>query len=281
MQRWLVEENAARKKQKLPLLPREALGLRAGENYTELADAPRVAVIYHGLVGHGQFVPFRKGDPEGNRWLEQEPLFIHWTAANVDFLFAHSGKKAPQMPVIRNPDFFFLPGVSWTRGANHVPIKAKLLDPAVLDVNAMKLSPLPRTDLSADVLLAVFNSDVFSFFLKKFIAHTWMAQISDLRMMPLVLPTKAQAKRLQWLAELAIEAKRSEFAGQQPAHELANTVRQLTVELEQHAPAYLRPHAQGKLLATATDCLVVIELAVNWEAEQLYGVDGLGPFDEF
>jgi len=25
----------------------------------------------------------------------------------------------------------------------------------------------------------------------------------------------------------------------------------------------------------------VIELAVNWEAEKLYGVEGLGPFDEF
>jgi hypothetical protein len=24
-----------------------------------------------------------------------------------------------------------------------------------------------------------------------------------------------------------------------------------------------------------------LELAVNWEAEKLYGVEGLGPFDEF
>jgi hypothetical protein len=32
---------------------------------------------------------------------------------------------------------------------------------------------------------------------------------------------------------------------------------------------------------TAADCLAVLELAVNWEAEKLYGVEGLGPFDEF
>jgi len=281
MQRWLAEENGARRKQKRTSLPREVLGLRSSEDYTDPADAPRIAVIYQGLVGSGQFVPFRKGDPEGNRWLEQEPLFILWTAANVEFLFAHSGKKAPQMPVVRNPDFFFLPGVSWTRGANHVPIKAKLLDPAVLDVNAMKLSPLPRTSLSADFLLAVFNSDVFSFFLKKFIAHTWMAQISDLRMMPLVLPMKAQARRFESLAELAMEAKRSQFAGQQPAHELARKVRLLAEELGRGAPAYLKPSPQQQLLATPESCLAVIELAINWEAERLYGVEGGGPFGEF
>ena len=48
-----------------------------------------------------------------------------------------------------------------------------------------------------------------------------------------------------------------------------------------NAPAYLRPSAQLKLLHTAADCLAVLELAVNWEAEKLYGVEGLGPLDEF
>lgn len=47
------------------------------------------------------------------------------------------------------------------------------------------------------------------------------------------------------------------------------------------APAYLHPSAQLKLLHTAADCLAVLELAVNWETEKLYGVEGLGSFDEF
>jgi len=47
------------------------------------------------------------------------------------------------------------------------------------------------------------------------------------------------------------------------------------------APAYLRPPAQRMLLQTAADGLAILELAVNWEAEKLYGVEGLGPFDEF
>lgn len=51
--------------------------------------------------------------------------------------------------------------------------------------------------------------------------------------------------------------------------------------LEKHAPSYLHPPAQRKLLATAADCLEVVERAVNWEAEKLYGVEGGGPFNEF
>ena len=41
------------------------------------------------------------------------------------------------------------------------------------------------------------------------------------------------------------------------------------------------PSAQLKLLPTAVDCLAVLELAVNWEAEKLYDVEALGPFDDF
>jgi hypothetical protein len=44
---------------------------------------------------------------------------------------------------------------------------------------------------------------------------------------------------------------------------------------------YLHPSAQLKRLHTTADCLAVLEPAVDWEAEKLYGEDGLGPFDEF
>jgi hypothetical protein len=83
------------------------------------------------------------------------------------------------------------------------------------------------------------------------------------------------------LAERAIEAKRLTFTCSAPANELVAFVRDLSSKLSADAPAYLRPSAQLKLLHTAMDCLAVLELAVNWEAEKLYGVEGLGPFDEF
>ena len=259
---------------------RGAIGLRSNEDYTDADDAPRIAAIYRGLGGRGRFVPFRKGDPAGNLWLEAEPLFVEWTQENVAFLFENSGRRAPQMPVMRNPEFFLRPGVSWTRGANHVPIKVKMLEPAIMDVNAMKLSPLPG-GISAEFLVALMNSNVFSFFLKRFIAHTWMAQISDLRMMPLVIPTLAQAQRLERVAELAMAAKRHAFASEPPDNALVAECRRLAEQLTAHAPGYLRPPAQAVTFQKPDDCLAVIERAVNWEAEKLYGVESLGPFDDF
>ena len=100
-------------------------------------------------------------------------------------------------------------------------------------------------------------------------------------MTPLVMPTRGQKKRLKELAEQAMAAKRLTFAGATPPNKLAASVRALADELAAKAPAYLRPSAQLKLLHTAADCLAVLELAVNWEAEKLYGVEALGPFDEF
>ena len=266
LQKWLAAN-------KLPARP---LGLRSGEDYRDPADAPRIATIYNGFRGRRRFAPFRKGDPEGNRWLENDPLYIDWLAPCVTAI--RDSVKARWQGV----DYFFLDGISWTRGANHVPIKCKLLANCVTDVNAMKLAPSGTAHgVSPRLLLAVANSDIFSFILKKFIAHTWMAQISDLRMMPLVVPSKAQARRLQRLAELAVELKRLEFAGALPGNELAAEVREVGAGLLAGAPSYLRPGAQRQFLATAADGLATVELAVNWEAEKLYGVEGLGPFDEF
>jgi hypothetical protein len=135
--------------------------------------------------------------------------------------------------------------------------------------------------LPAQVFLAILNSDVFSFFLKKFIKHNQDVEINDLRTMPLVIPTKAHSKRLQGFAERALEAKRLTFTQEPMPNTLVSFVRELADELSARAPAYLRPTAQLQLLTTASDCLAILELAVNWEVEKLYGVEGFGPFCEF
>jgi hypothetical protein len=275
LNRWInagpAEERAAR---------RETQGLRSSEFYDDPEDCPRIAAIYNGLGGKGQFVPYRKGDPDGNRWLDNEPLYIDWSNANVQFLFENSGRKETRMPVVRNADLYFTAGITWSLHANHVPVKSRLQEPCVFDAGGSRLTPPPK-QLSAPAFLAVVNSDIFSFFLKKFVKHNQDVEMNDMRAMPFVIPTTAQSKRLSELAERAMEAKRCEFANQPPSQALAAFCRAAKDALVAGAPAYLRPDAQEQLLATPASCLAVIELAVNWEAEKLYGVEGLGPFDEF
>jgi hypothetical protein len=280
LQAWVEKENAARGKAVRETISRKAIGLRSAENYSDPGDAPRIATIYNGLSGHGQFVPFRKGDPEGNRWVDNEPLYIQWSQPNVMWLFENSGRPEPKMPVIRNAHLYFTGGVTWSLHANHVAVKARFQQPCVFDASGSRLTPF-KSLMGAGPFLAIMNSDVFSYFLKKFIKHNQDVEINDIRMMPVVVPTKTQERGLKELAERAMEAKRLTFAGDSPANDLVAFVRGVSEQLTNSAPAYLRPSAQLQLLLTAADCLAGIELAVNWEAEKLYGVEGLGPFDEF
>jgi hypothetical protein len=280
LQRWIEEENAARRKTGRETIPRKAIGLRSAENYTDPADAPRIATIYNGLSGHGQFVAFRKGDPEGNRWVDNEKLFVHWSHEHVVWFFENSGHPESGMPVMRNSHLYFTSGVTWTAVANHVAMKARYQEPCVFDADSMRLTPRAGV-IEPLAFLALLNSDLVSFIKMKFIKHTQKWEIGDLRQLPLVLPTKAQEKRLKELAERATAAKRLSFAGAAPANDLVAFVRDVSQKLTASAPAYLQPSAQLKLLHTAADCLAVLELAVNWEAEKLYGVEDQGPFDEF
>ncbi len=273
---WLELENEGRTKQRpsRPRIPRDALGFRSSEYYSDPADASRIATIYNGLSGRGQWVPFRKGDPEGNRWVDNEPLFINWSKESVDWL-----STAPEARW-QGHKLFLTPGVTWTAVANHVAMKARHQDSCIFDADSMRLTPRIGV-LDPLTFLALMNSHLLSFMKMKFIKHTQKWEIGDLRLLPLTMPTPEQASQLANLAKSAIAAKRVSFGDNTPPNELVAFTRELTEDLRAQAPAYLKPDAQGLLLPTASDCLKIIELMVNWEAEKLYGVEGLGPFDDF
>ncbi len=255
------------------------LGIRSGEFYDDESDAPRIATIYRGLSGKQTWVQFRKGDPEGNKWTDIEPLFIRWNCESVSFLFDNSGRPESTMPVVRNAHLYFTEGVTYTLLGNHVALKAKLQPKCVFDAGASRLTPIIQ-GVSAYTFLAVLNSNIFSFIIRKFIKNTAAYEINDVRMAPFVIPSKEQAEKLETLAKRAVVAKELTLKKQDPSLELIKYCRQLVKE-QQRAPKYLQPHHQLLLLDSAEDCLNAIELAVQWEVEKLYDVEGMGPFEEF
>ena len=272
---WVETESARLKKAgERRGLPKDLLGLRSAERYDNPADAPRIATIYGGLRGRAQWLPYRKGDPEGNRWADNEPLFIAWTEPAVTHLSESSDARW------QGHRYFLLDGVTYSLHANHVAIKSRIQIPCIFDASGSRLTPLPGR-LPVRAFLAILCADVFSFLLKRFVKHNQDVEINDLRSMPIVMPSPAQAKRFDRLAQLAIAAKRHGFAGETPPDDLVAECRKIEASLAAGAPAYLRPPAQAVTYQSPDDCLAIIERAVNWEAERLYGVEGLGPFDEF
>jgi hypothetical protein len=280
VQRWFHLRNQELRAMDEPPLPKSVLGLRSSESYDDPADVNRIATIYAGLAGKAIFVPFRKGDPSGNRWLDNEPLFIEWTQDVAKFMFSNSGRKAPNMPVIRNAHLYFTPGITWSAVGNHVAVKARYQEPCAFDADSMRLTPMTKT-IDPLAFLAVFNSDIFSFLKMKFVKHTAKWEIGDMRQIPIVLPTPAQEAELSALARQCMAMKRASYAGASLAQDQVAEVRAWSKRLQQDAPDYLRPPAQMNLAVSPEDCLTILERAASWRAEVLYGVEGEGPFDEF
>lgn len=265
---------------------RRDLGLQRGEVYRvvpadRVADPngwsakERVAAIESGLSGKRTWVPFRKGDPEGNRWISEEPIFIDWNTANVAWL---SDPENP-LPRWQGQQFFFTEGITWTLLGNHAAMKARLAPRCVFDASGSRLTPVWE-GLPVGAFLSILNSALASFVLKRLVKNTQDYEIGDLRQLPLVIPDARMSAELSELAERAIEAKRLDLRGGSPPKGLVAFCSSLAERLAK-APAYLRPQAQRPLFHSPGTCLEVIELAVNWSVERLYGVEGLGPFDEF
>lgn len=274
LQQWVASENASRPGTSLPLIPRGVLGLRSSESYDYPSDVSRIATIYGGLAGKAIFVPFRKGNPDGSRWLDNELLFIQWTTEDVRWLATDPSARW------QGHTFFLTPGVTWSAVANHVAVKSRYQESCVFDADSMRLTPLPKT-LNAEAFLAIFNSDIFSFLKMKFIQHTAKWEIGNIRQIPIVIPTPAQEAELAGLARQCMDIKRSSFTSESLSQESIATVREWAKRLASEAPDYLRPNAQLTFATDPKDCLIILERAVSWSAEKLYGVVGQGPFDEF
>ncbi|MDP3048258.1 MAG: N-6 DNA methylase [Thermodesulfovibrionales bacterium] len=264
--------------------PARDLGLKRGEIYRvvdpheianpyEWDDAARTRVIHEGLEGYQTWVPFRKGDPEGNKWIDDEPLFINWSKENVKYL-----QNAPEARW-QGYSFFFSEGVTYTLLGNHTSLKARLQPRCVFEAGGSRLLPIYES-VSVQCFLSILNSDFFSFLIKKFINHTTKFELNNLRMSPIIIPTMKQASELETLARKAVEAKDLTFKKAQPSKELVDFCQALA-EKQKSAPSYLRPSKQLQLISTPDDCLNIIELAVHWAVERLYGVEGYGPFNEF
>ncbi len=92
----------------------------------------------NGIKGAKTFVPYDKGDKDGNRWYAPTPYYIDWSRENVKFLKENSGKKGEGMPVVRNPQFYFREGFCWT-DVNSTYLKSRLKENGVYDVLTMSL----------------------------------------------------------------------------------------------------------------------------------------------
>ena len=158
------------------------------------------------------YVPYDKGDKDGNRWYLETPFAIAWSKDNVHFLKTYSGKKGKGMPVVRNPQFYFREGFCWNNVLNPKArlLKTKLKLASVNDVGSMSLMPI-QLELSSKYIIGVLNSNIIFDYYREFINCTVNIQINDIKQIPIIIPNKQEIKLFESLVDQAISIKKVAF----------------------------------------------------------------------
>lgn len=176
------------------------------------------------------FVPYDKGDKEGNRWYLETPFYIDWSEPSVSWLKSNSGKKEKGMPVVRNAKFYFKEGFCWS-DIHTVLIKSRLKGKGVYDVKSMSLFSL--CEQTPDwFLVCILNSTFISNYSFDFINNTQTLQINDARQLPIIIPSKQQLQNFKNLFDQAYDIKIRQFSGQLPEPQALQELEQVQARLD-------------------------------------------------
>lgn len=195
----------------------------------EIADVEKITdeEKLNGIEGEKTFVPYDKGDKEGNRWYLETPYYIDWSRINVKML--QSSDKARW----QGYQYYFREGFCWINvlNPNSEYIKTRLKKAGVYDVASMSLfSIFENTDDKYLVLL--INSYLLFLIKHDFINNTVNVQINDIRKLPVIIPNKEQLNYVDNIVDRAIEIKKKQFNGEIPQVEAEKMLNEIQEEVD-------------------------------------------------
>lgn len=151
------------------------------------------------------YVPYDKGDKDGNRWYLETPFAIAWSKENVHFL------KTDPKARYQGYSFFFREGFCWNNvlNPNARLLKAKMKSASVNDVGSMSLSSIVKT-IPNFYLVSILNSELLFDYYREFINCTVNIQINDIRQIPVIIPSEELLKELHFHFERAVSIKKED-----------------------------------------------------------------------
>ncbi|MDR3287258.1 MAG: Eco57I restriction-modification methylase domain-containing protein [Prevotellaceae bacterium] len=156
------------------------------------------------------YVPYDKGDKDGNRWYLETPFAIAWTQKNVGFLKADSNAR------YQGYTFYFKEGFCWsavngTRSSNELKFRFK--QKSITDVQGMSLHCVANC-VSSKYITCLCNADFISRYTESYVNSTVIFQINDARQIPVIIPTKEQLREFEKLFDFAFKIKKNQLSNQ-------------------------------------------------------------------
>lgn len=172
----------------------------------EIADVDKLTEDekLNGIKGKKTFVPYDKGDKDGNRWYAPTPYYIDWSRENVKTL--QTDPKARW----QGYQFYFREGFCWT-DVNSTYLKSRIKEIGVYDVLTMSL--FTSTHVPDWYFVCLINSSFISEYVDDFVNSTSHFQINDARQLPIIIPNTHQLDSFRKIFADALKTQKYKFFG--------------------------------------------------------------------
>ena len=165
--------------------------------------------INNGIKNNCCYVPYDKGDKQGNRWVLNTPYFLNWSTKSVSQLKSSSRAR------FQNSRFYFKEGFCWNNVLDTQSkfIKCRLKSKSIHDVASMSLFPL-IDNITAKYLVCMLNSTFLYHYQRTFVNNTVNLQMNDFRQHPIIVPTEEQLSLFESIFDEAYDIKIKYFDGE-------------------------------------------------------------------
>lgn len=150
------------------------------------------------------FVPYDKGDKDGNRWYLPTPYFIEWSVESVKSL--QNDPKARW----QGYNFYFKEGFCWNLilDPKSTQIKCRLRDGGIPDVGCHSLNALTLTN---KFLVCIINSTFACAYVKDFINSTVNFTTNDCKQIPIIIPSPEQLAKFEAIFDECYQIQQEKF----------------------------------------------------------------------
>jgi restriction endonuclease S subunit len=158
--------------------------------------------------GERTWVPLEKGSSIEDIYYKPTLEYIDWSQESLQQI---RDRRAGRL---RDTDYYFREALFSSRGGTgEYKAKVRYINNAVVDGSGVVL--IPTTDLSAAKYLnGVLNSDVMKYIIDEFINSTVNVQVSDMRLLPILIPTNEERNEIVDLVDEAIAIQKGKKDGE-------------------------------------------------------------------
>ena len=164
------------------------------------------------------WVPIEKGFKKSDMYFKPREVYVNWSEESVNGI--------DEDGLIRNIEYYFQPGIFSSRGG-FSDLLVRYTDGAVIESTGVVLTPIEGT-VSAKYAIGLLNSELCEHITDVFINSSGK-QATDMRHIPIPIPTGEQEDRMTTLVDEAISIKKGE--GTRSLSEVQNEIDQFVENL--------------------------------------------------